>query len=118
MCKQVVVWDASALSLGVEIIYRLHRHTREVNGLDFNHDASLLCSGSLDHLVAIWDMSRCVGVLFAASWQTEARHAGSQLLPPGSRCCIGPCFSLGVALLVSLVVLLVPLLLPRTPAAS
>ena len=57
---QVVVWDASALSLGVEIVYRLQIHTREVNGLDFNSDASLLCSGSLDHLVAIWDMSRSV----------------------------------------------------------
>jgi WD40 repeat protein len=53
---KVVVWDASALSLGVEIIFRLHCHTREVNGLEFNDVASLLCSGSLDDLVGIWDM--------------------------------------------------------------
>ena len=31
--------------------------TREVHALDFNHDGSLLCSGSLDRLVAVWSMA-------------------------------------------------------------
>jgi len=53
-----MVWDASAITLGVEIMFRLHRHTREVQALDFNSEGTLLCSGSLDHLVAIWSMHR------------------------------------------------------------
>lgn len=60
---QIMVWDASAMTLGVDILYRLHRHTREVHGLDFNADGSLLCSGSLDHLVAIWSMQKFVGAV-------------------------------------------------------